>query len=135
MNLWGSLFALLLIAVGSASVLADDSGNGGGIIGGGGVKITSVVPDSGSSDGGTPISIHGEGFVPQIEVFIGGQACERTAFVDETLMTCITPPHDAGVVSVEARIGTASSVAKDAFNYVPESLPIPVPSPMPSLAP
>ena len=61
--------------------------------------ITSVTPTSGSTAGGTAITITGTGFVTGAGVRVGAtlRACTSVTVVSATSITCITPSGTAGV--------------------------------------
>ena len=61
--------------------------------------ITSVTPTSGSTAGGTAITITGTGFVTGAGVQVGAtlRACTSVTVVSATSITCITPSGTAGV--------------------------------------
>jgi|GEM_PF-6038557 len=76
------------------------------------LTISSIVPNRGSSDGGTVVTIYGESFVPasttaqnsfiDLEVMFGDVPCEVISVSDftNTAITCTTGAHIPGVVDV-----------------------------------
>ena len=60
---------------------------------------TSVAPSTGSSGGGTPITITGTNFTTATGVTLGGLPCTAFALVGPTSITCTTP---AGVLGAAA---------------------------------
>jgi hypothetical protein len=79
--------------------------------------IISVSPPTGPLSGGTPVTISGSGFTGATAVTFGGTAATALAVVSDTIITCTTPPHAAGNVSVAVTSpgGTGSA---SAFNYL-----------------
>jgi large repetitive protein len=62
--------------------------------------VTSVSPNTGTTTGGTPVTLTGENFVSGARVTIGGTAANSVVVVSDTQITATTPPHRAGVVNV-----------------------------------
>jgi hypothetical protein len=88
-------------------------------------SISSVSPSSGSSLGGTPVTINGAGFLPGATVvFSAGEAnppsaTSVTVSTDGTIISAKTPPHAAGPVDVTVTNqggGTATKTAAYTFN-------------------
>jgi hypothetical protein len=63
--------------------------------------ITGVIPNSGSVNGGTSISINGNNFVSGASVKFGGAMATSVNVANNTTITATTPPHSAGTVNVE----------------------------------
>jgi LPXTG-motif cell wall-anchored protein len=80
--------------------------------------ITSVSPTSGSTTGGTAITITGTNFVGGATVNVGGAACTNVVVVSATSITCTTPTGTAGTASVVVTSGGQSNVANTLFTYV-----------------
>ncbi len=81
--------------------------------------ITGVAPTSGSTQGGSTIGITGTVFHPSATVTVGGTAATGVAFVNENFITCITPAHAVGAVTVVVtNPGGVSVTAAGAFTYV-----------------
>ena len=53
--------------------------------------IASVSPNSGSTSGGTQITIKGGNFTSGATVLVGGNACTNVSVVDSSTITCDTP--------------------------------------------
>jgi hypothetical protein len=94
--------------------------------------VTVVTPASGSTGGGTPITITGTNFQSGATVTVGGSAATSVVFVNSTTLTAVTPAHAAGKVSVvvtnpSAQAGTlnpgffyaAPSTAGDFYTMTP----------------
>ncbi|MFA7249417.1 MAG: IPT/TIG domain-containing protein [Dehalococcoidia bacterium] len=63
-------------------------------------SVTAVSPTTGSSAGGTTVSITGSGFVPGTTVTFGGVPATSVSVVSGTLITATAPPNPVGTVSV-----------------------------------
>ncbi|WP_376691262.1 IPT/TIG domain-containing protein [Wenzhouxiangella sp. EGI_FJ10409] len=96
-------------------------------------SIASVTPNSGTEAGGTDITITGSGFQSGATVTIGGAACAGIVVVDDTTITCTTPPGAEGPVDVVVENPDAQiSRLQGGFTYtgVPaETLSVPVDTP------
>jgi hypothetical protein len=68
--------------------------------GGGGVALNSVVPSSGPPEGGTAVSVYGNGFVAGARVSFGGTDATGVAVKSDTQIDCVTPAHETGAVTV-----------------------------------
>jgi hypothetical protein len=86
------------------------------------VIATSVSPNSGSIDGGTVITITGDNFneliPPQVILGDGGDAveCVDVEVINSTTITCTTPPHVSGLVSVRVEDGVDNPVIPAIWN-------------------
>jgi IPT/TIG domain len=67
---------------------------------GSGCVAGSIVPAFGTMAGGVPVTIHGSGFVPDMEIYFGDQLASDIVYVGPTEYTCVTPPHQVGPVDV-----------------------------------
>ncbi len=65
-----------------------------------GPVVTGVAPTSGSTNGGTSITVTGTGFVSGAHVTVGGTAATSIAVGSATTLTFVSPPHAAGAVDV-----------------------------------
>ena len=63
--------------------------------------ISSIEPDYGIPQGGTLITINGEGFIPSSSVRIGGSPATSVTYVDSTRLTVITPAGSLGSADVQ----------------------------------
>ncbi|MGE3610425.1 MAG: IPT/TIG domain-containing protein [Bacteriovoracaceae bacterium] len=79
--------------------------------------VTSVYPSAGALAGGTTISITGTGFVSGATVTIDGSACTSVNFISATRLTCVTPAHAAGIVSVAVTNSDTQSGSSNAYTY------------------
>ncbi|MBN1417467.1 MAG: IPT/TIG domain-containing protein, partial [Planctomycetes bacterium] len=84
-----------------------------------GPTIASVDPLQGPTAGGTAATIAGTGFQTGAVVRFGGASATNVAVVSPTQITCTTPSHAAGLVTVEVQNtdGQTASAAS-AFEYV-----------------
>jgi hypothetical protein len=79
--------------------------------------ITSISPNSGSTAGGTAVTIDGSGFTGASRVTFGGTPATDVTVVSDTEITAVTPAKAAGVthVSVTTPDGTSQTAP---FTYV-----------------
>jgi hypothetical protein len=76
--------------------------------------VTSISPTSGTTAGGTAVSITGTGFLAGATVSLGGTAATGVTVVNSTTITATTAAHSAGAVNVvvtntDAQSGTLPS--------------------------
>ena len=62
--------------------------------------VSGVSPTSGTTAGGTPVTITGTGFLAGATVSLGGTAATGVTVVRSTSITAIAPAHAAGAVNV-----------------------------------
>ena len=62
--------------------------------------VTTISPSSGSTSGGTPVTITGTGFQSGATVSLGGTAATGVTVVSSTSITATTAAHAAGAVNV-----------------------------------
>jgi hypothetical protein len=82
--------------------------------------VTAVSPNTGSTGGGTSVTITGANFVGTPSVVIGGANATSEVFVNSTTLTATTPAHAAGIVNVvvtnpDAQSGTLTN----GYAYLP----------------
>jgi hypothetical protein len=65
-----------------------------------GPTVTAISPTSGTTAGGTAVTITGTGFLAGATVTLGGTAATNVNVVSGTSITATTPAHTAGAVSV-----------------------------------
>src|SRR2546427_822204 len=82
--------------------------------------VTGVSPTSGSTTGGTAITITGTNFDATATVSVGGTAATDVSVVSATQITATTPAHAAGTVDVVVTVAAQSSPPSpaDQFTYV-----------------
>jgi hypothetical protein len=88
------------------------------------VAVSSLIPPTGSSLGGTFITISGSGFASGSTVKIGGVPATNVVFVSSTTLTAVTGPHTPGFADVlVANTNGISGTLTNGFNYVAAPLP------------
>ncbi|HHV07044.1 MAG TPA: hypothetical protein GXX69_02375 [Firmicutes bacterium] len=97
-------------------------------------QITQVVPGSGRTIGGTPVVVHGQGFVEQdmedgskqaSALFFGSRLATKTTFLSGEQLSAITPPGPVGPVNVTV-INPDGAMDKLVSGFVYEDKPGPV---------
>jgi len=81
-------------------------------------SITDISPSSGSTAGGTRVTITGTSFIGATSVTFDGLAATSLSIVDSTTITCITPAHDAGDVDIIVTTIYGTSNTFSPFTYV-----------------
>ena len=79
--------------------------------------VTAVLPTSGSTAGGTSITITGTDLGNASTVTVGSAACTNVVVVSSTSITCTTPTGTAGTASIVVTAGGQSNVANTLFTY------------------
>lgn len=83
-----------------------------------GPQVLEVSPNSGTTDGGTPITLYGAGFQSGTSVTIGGNACTSVTIVAPNTLTCLYPAASPGPADVVVSIPGASPITlSNAFTY------------------
>jgi outer membrane autotransporter protein len=80
--------------------------------------VTSVLPDSGPTRGGTQVTITGTNFTGAPEVRFGGSLATNVVVVNATTITAITPAHATGTVNVRVTTPGGSGTGVSLFTYV-----------------
>jgi hypothetical protein len=83
--------------------------------------LTSVSPNSGSTAGGTSVTLTGTGFTGATNVTFGGTAATNRVVVNATTITCTTPAGTAGAKSVLVTTPGGTNAANTLFTYVAPS--------------
>ena len=102
--------------------------------------ITSITPSSGSTAGGTVVTIIGTGFTTTAAVSFGLESTQNYQVISDTSMTVTSPMESAGAVdiTVSTESGPSGTSGADVFTYnnftdpfprSPESAPVPAPRP------
>jgi len=94
--------------------------------------VTSISPTSGSTAGGTTITITGTGFTQVISVNIGDVAAKNVRVVSSTSITATTPPHASGSASVLVTTADGTSTSNTSFTYAAATAPLVVGTPPPT---
>jgi hypothetical protein len=85
-----------------------------------GPTVTGVSPQSGTTAGGTPITVTGTGFQAGATVALGGVAATSVVVVNATTITAVTGPHATGAVSaVVTNPGNVSATRAESYFYTP----------------
>ncbi len=93
--------------------------------------VTSVIPSSGTSLGGTSVTITGTAFVATPTVTFDGVAATSVVWVNSTQLTAVTPVHAVGAVNVVVtNPDTQSGTLVGGYTYTAPPLP-PLPPPPP----
>ncbi len=95
--------------------------------------VTSIAPPSGTTAGGTPVTIMGTGFLAGASVTLGGTAATGVSVGSSTSITATTPAHTAGAVDVvvtnsDSQTGTLSGYTYTTSNPAPAVTSIAPPS-------
>lgn len=84
--------------------------------------ITSVIPNSGSTAGGTHVTLFGMNFTGATSVTFDGMAAMRFLVVNNNTITCNTPVGTAGTASVLVTTPVGTNAENALFTYVDSSL-------------
>lgn len=79
--------------------------------------IRSVSPATGSANGGETVLITGSGFGEGATVRFGGVDATQVTVISPTLIRATVPPHAAGNVDVQVRMGAVTVTSAKAFTY------------------
>ena len=79
--------------------------------------VTGVSPSSGTTAGGTAVTITGTNFATGATVTFGGTAATNVAVVNSTTITATTPAHAAGAVTVTVTVSGQSGSLTNGFTY------------------
>ncbi|WP_345738692.1 IPT/TIG domain-containing protein, partial [Prosthecobacter algae] len=80
--------------------------------------VTNVSPATGSTLGGTPVTITGTNLTGASAVTIGGTAATSVTVVSDTSITAVTPAGSAGPASVIVTTSGGSNAANSLYTYV-----------------
>jgi hypothetical protein len=82
-------------------------------------SISSILPLTGSTNGGTLVTIKGKDFTGTTSVTVGGVEVTSFTVVSGTLITCITPARNAsGAVGIIVTTAAGQSKQFSFFNYI-----------------
>jgi hypothetical protein len=85
--------------------------------------ISAVTPTSGSTAGGTIVTINGSNFVSGASVIVGGTAATSATFVSSSSIRITTPAHAAGQVVLTVTNPDGQSAQTSSFSYAVASKP------------
>jgi uncharacterized delta-60 repeat protein len=80
--------------------------------------VTSLSPNSGSTAGGTNVTITGTNFTGATSVAFGGDAATNVTVVNATTLTATTPAGTAGAASVIVATAGGTNSANSLYTYV-----------------
>lgn len=90
------------------------------------LAVTAISPPSGSSAGGTDVTIAGTGFNLGSTARVGGVSCAPATVVNDTTLTCTTAAHSPGATDVTVITNEGESATlPNAFTY---TAPAPAPT-------
>lgn len=82
-------------------------------------QVSAVWPNNGPFIGGTSVSVQGAGFMPGATVAFDGVPATNVVVHHGQLMSCTTPMHGAGAVTVSVtNTGVAAGSLSGAFTYL-----------------
>jgi hypothetical protein len=88
------------------------------------VTVSSIAPNSGSSLGGTAVTIAGAGFNTGATVKIGGVSATNVIVVNSSTITAVTGPHAGGLVDVVVtNLNGMAGTLGNSFTYVAAPAP------------
>jgi hypothetical protein len=80
--------------------------------------VGSVTPATGPAAGGTAVTVAGTSFTPDTTLTFGGVAATSVVVVSPDLLTCVTPAHADGAVSVVVTTDSGATTATGLYTYV-----------------
>ena len=80
--------------------------------------ITSISPSSGSTTGGTTVTVTGSNFASGATVSIGAVAATAVTVLSGTSLRAVTGPRAAGVADVVVSVGAQSATLPRGYTYV-----------------
>lgn len=83
-------------------------------------SLTALTPSRGPASGGTAVTLEGQGFTPDMAVFIGTRAAFNVQLLSRTRAIAVTPPGEVGSASVSVLNRGGVSVRDGAFTFVSE---------------
>jgi IPT/TIG domain len=83
--------------------------------------VTAITPTSGSTSGGTVVTVTGTLLTGASAVTFGGTAGNALTVLSDTQLRITSPGHPAGVVDIQITTagGTSATGAADKYTYVP----------------
>lgn len=92
------------------------------------LAVMAISPSSGSTAGGTPITIVGSDFVEGMTVSLGDTLATDVIVADSTLMIATTPPHAPGMVDVVVISPDGQTATLSGYTYTTDEPPTEPPS-------
>jgi len=86
-------------------------------------SLTTIFPNSGSTRGGTVVTLVGSGFTPATAVTFGAFASQVTFINPATLRAIAPPSQGTGPIDVSARNGAQQATLSGAFSYTSPTPP------------
>ena len=80
--------------------------------------IIAIVPNTGTSSGGTSVTISGSNFIPGSSVTIGGQAATSVIPVNASTITAVTPAYVSGSLTVNVAVNNTVGNATLTNGYI-----------------
>jgi alpha-tubulin suppressor-like RCC1 family protein len=90
--------------------------------------VTAITPASGSTAGGTSVTITGTGFIAGATVALGGTAATSVNVVSATQITATTPAGTAGPASVLVTTAGGTNAANTLFSYTAPEIAVEQPA-------
>jgi hypothetical protein len=106
--------AVLLLLGGLASATCGKSPTGPSSS----LTVRAISPNSGTTLGGTMVTITGTKFAADATVTIGGKAATNITVQGETSLTATTPQHASGAADVVVNAGGKTGNLAGAFTFV-----------------
>jgi hypothetical protein len=100
-----------------------------------GMNVTGISPPTGSTGGGTPVTISGTGFVSPVAVKFRGVAATSVVVVNATTVTAVTPAGSAGTADVSVVQGAQGSMLAAGYTYTATPPPPSVSAILPAFGP
>lgn len=86
-------------------------------VGGGALRVRTILPGCGFTNGGAPVLIHGEGFEPGAAVTFNGIPATDVVVVDGQQLRATPPPNATGPAAVTVRNANGDTATATRFTY------------------
>ena len=84
------------------------------------LKLFSVSPNSGPITGQIVVTLTGQNFIDDLDVFFGESACKNLILISFTEMQCLVPPGQIGSVNISISDQSGSEfILTNGFTYEP----------------